>query len=250
VPRARALALLLVLAAPGVAAAAEVTVLCSRAVQHVVAAAAQDFQRQTRHTVWLSYGTGQVVAARALAGGADVVVADEAALSQLEDRGAVRRGSRVSLGRVGLGVAVRTGVPLPDVSSERALRRAILQAVALGYADPAGGGQATQVASVLDALGIAAIVLPKTMVFPDGLRMMEALARDRITLALAPVSEIVGRDGVTLAGPLPEPVQRTLVYAAAVLSGSAAPDVASAFLAHLRNADVREKLRTGGLDPD
>jgi hypothetical protein len=45
---AHALALLLVvLVAPGVAAAAELTVLCPRGMQHAVAAAAEAFQRTT-----------------------------------------------------------------------------------------------------------------------------------------------------------------------------------------------------------
>jgi molybdate transport system substrate-binding protein len=247
---ARALALLLVLLAPGVAAAAEVTVLCPRGVQHVIAALAQDFQRRARHTVWMSYGTAEVVARRASTGEGDVVVGSEAQLVQLEARGVVRPGTRVILGRVGIGVAVRAGAPVPDVSSERALRRAILQATSVGYADPAGGGQAAHVTQVLETLTIAALVLPKTTVFADGLRTLEALAKDRVTLALAPISEIVGSDGVALAGPVPEPVQQTLVYAAAVMARSAVPDVASAFLSHLRSAEARERLKAGGVDPE
>ncbi len=135
--------------APLRAEAAEITVLCPRPLQHVVAAAAQEFQRRTRHTVWLSYGTSAAIASRAATDEADVVVASERDLAELEARGVVRRESRVSVGRVGLGIAVRASAAAPDISSERALRRAILQATSLGYADPAGGGQAAQVAQVL-----------------------------------------------------------------------------------------------------
>ena len=237
------------LALPHVTTAAEITVLCPRALQQVVATAAQDFQRRTRHTVWLSYGTTDVIATRALTEEADVVIGSDSALTQLEARGTIRGGSRVAIGRVGLGVAVRAGMPVPDVTSERALRRTILQATSLGYADPAGGGQAAHVTQLLETLTIAALVLPKTSVFPDGRRTLEALARDRVALVLAPISEIVGSEGVKLAGPLPEGLQQTLAYAAAVMSRSAAVDVASAFLSHLRSAGVREQLKAGGVEP-
>jgi molybdate transport system substrate-binding protein len=241
VTRAVALALLVAVAAPALASAAEVTVLCPRAVQRVVAAAAQDFQRRSRHAVWLSYGDADAIAARARAGGADVVIASDAALAQLEAEGALRAGSRIVLGQVGLGVAVRAGARLPDLADERALRRALLQATSIGYADPV-------VAGVLDRLTIGAIVLPKTTVFPDGRRALEAVARDRVALVVAPVSEIVGSEGVAFAGALPATVQQTLVYGAAVSTRSATPDVAVAFLAHLRSADVRDRLRAGGLE--
>src|SRR5204862_346102 len=82
----------------------------------------------------------------------DVGVGSGAGVAPLEARGAVRRDARVVIGRVGLGVAVRAGMPVPDVASERALRRAILQATSLGYADPAGGGQATHVTQLLETL--------------------------------------------------------------------------------------------------
>ena len=140
-------------------------------------------------------------------------------------------------------------MPVPDVASERALRRAILQATSLGYADPAGGGQATHVTQLLETLTIAALVLPKTSVFPDGRRTLDALAKDRVALVLAPISEIVGSDGVKLAGPLPEALQQTLVYAGAVMARSASADVASAFLSHLRSTEVREQLKAGGVEP-
>ncbi len=91
-------------------------------------------------------------------------------------------------------------------------------------------------------------MLPKTSVYADGLRTLDALAKDKVALAILPVSEIVGGDGVKLVGPLPEPVQQTLAYAGGVLARSPAADVARAFLAHLGTAEMRDLLKAGGVD--
>jgi molybdate transport system substrate-binding protein len=40
---------------------------------------------------------------------------------------------RVELGRVGVGVAVRAGAPVPDISNTEALKRAILAADSIVY---------------------------------------------------------------------------------------------------------------------
>ena len=96
-----ALALMLVVVVPSLTEAGEITVLCARGVQQAVAAAAEDFQRDTRHSVWFSYGTTGTIAGRALTDEADIVIDSAASLGDLETQGALRPRSRVVLGRVG-----------------------------------------------------------------------------------------------------------------------------------------------------
>jgi molybdate transport system substrate-binding protein len=246
----RALALLLVvLAAPAVAAAAELTVLCPRGVQQVVAAAAEEFQRATRHNMWLSYGTAGVIADRALTEEADIVIASVARVTELEVKGAVRRGTSVALGSVGIGVAVRAGTKAPDVATAAKLRRVILEVPSLGYVDPLRGDAGRHFTNVLEAMRIAPLVAFKTTLFPDGPRALEALGKGEIALAAAPISEIAGVEGVALAGPLPEDLQQTLVYVAAVMTRSAVPDLARTFLAHLKTAEMRARFKAAGIEP-
>lgn len=90
---------------------------------------------------------------------------------------------------------------------------------------------------------------PKTTLFPDGLRALEAVARGAIAFAVASISEIRAVEGVILAGPLPDTLQQVLVYVAGVLTRSAAPDVAGAFLTHLKSAEVLTQFRAGGIEP-
>jgi len=246
----RALVFAVLLVTPGLAAAAEITVLCPRGTQHAVALASEDFQARTRHNVWLIYGTNDRVLGRAAAEAADVVIASAAGLADLETKGVVQFGSRVVLGRVGLGVAVKKGGRTPDVSTAALLRRALLQATSIGFSDPNEGGEAGRyVTRLLESIGIAPLVSTKTALFPDGLRALESVAAGRTELGLAPISEILGVEGLTLAGPLPDDLQQQLEYAAGLLIRSAAPDVAKAFLQHLKSAEGRTRLTAGGITP-
>lgn len=241
--RGAALAFLLALALPAGAAAAEITVLCPRVVQHVIAAVAADFQRSAGHDVWLSYGAGDAVAQRARTEPADIVITSAAGMAELEAAGAVRPGAPVVLGRVGLGVAVRAGMAPPDISTPAKLRRVILQVTTLGYVDPerdaSVGGHVVKI--------LEDIVRGKTTFLPDGTSTLDRVARGQIALAIATLGEIRGAEGVALAGPLPEAMQQRVVYAAAVLTRSPAPDVARAFLTHLESGEVRARFEAGGV---
>src|ERR1700741_1331678 len=63
----------------------------------------------------------------------DVVVLASDAIDKLQQAGKVIPGSRVDLVRSGVSAAVKAGARRPDVSSEEALKRAILSAPTIGY---------------------------------------------------------------------------------------------------------------------
>ena len=104
-------------------------------------------------------------------------------------------------------------------------------------------------AQVLESIGLAPLVPPKTTLFADGLRALESIAKGKTAMAVASISEIHGTAGVALVGPLPGPLQQILLYAAGVLKRSPTPDVAQAFLAHLKTASARAHFESRGIDP-
>jgi molybdate transport system substrate-binding protein len=238
-----------VLVAPALAGAAELTVLCARGVRQVVAAVSDDFRRTARHTVWLSFPGSEGLVPRAEASTADVIIAPLAEIEALETRGVVPRGTRVILGRVSLGVAVRAGTPPPDISTPTRLRRAVLLATSLAYVDPERDPIGRHVVDALAAIGIAPLVRPKTTFVPEAARAVEAVGRGEVALAIAGVSEIRGAEDVVLAGPLPAELQHPVVYAAALHARSATPDVAAALMRHLAGDAARARLAAAGLEP-
>jgi molybdate transport system substrate-binding protein len=246
-----ALAALAALASgPAAAVAAEITAVCPRGTQAPVAAVAEAFTRETGHVVRLVFGTSGGLQARAAGEQpADVVITSVLGVETLARRGAAVVGSRVDLGRVGVGVAVASGATAPDIGTPEALRDALLAAPSIGYADPARGGQGgTHFASIIERLGITESLRGKTRLFPEGLDALHAVAAGQLALAAAPISEIIATPGLRLAGPLPPSLQARLAYAAVLLIRAPQPDAARAFLAFLGKPEARERFTAAGLD--
>jgi molybdate transport system substrate-binding protein len=153
------------------------------------------------------------------------------------------------VGAVGVGIAVKAGSPRPDVSTPEALKATLLAAPSIGYADPARGGQGgTHFAKVIEQLGLTETLKARTRLFGEGLEALERVAAGEVALAAAPVSEIVPLSGLSLAGPLPPPLQARLAYAAALLARARSPEAGRAFLAALATPAAREILARGGVE--
>lgn len=238
--------------AAGSAVADELVVLCPRGVQAPLAALADRFATDTSHRVRFRFGTTGAIARRAAEGEvADVVIVAARAVDELIARGIARSGTRVALGGVGVEIAVKSGTPLPDVSTPEALSRTLVAMPSLGYADPSRGGQGgTHFAAVVERLGLTEILRPRTRLFPEGLQALEAVAAGEVAVAAAPISEILPLSGLALAGPLPPPLRARLTYAAAMLRTSRSPDASRALLSFLASSAARSVLTRGGLDPD
>ena len=92
-----------------------------------------EFERATPHkiiVVTTTMGTGETSIENRLKRGepADLVIVNAEALDEFIKQGTVAAGSRVDVARSLFGMAVRTGAPVPDVSSVEAFKRALLEA--------------------------------------------------------------------------------------------------------------------------
>ncbi len=206
------------------AQAAEIKVLSAGAVKDIVAELAEAFRQETGHTVMLSSGTAGGIRQKVTAGDpADVVIVTDTVLAQLAATGLVVADSRADIARTGIGVAVREGAPLPDISSPEAFKRTILAATSIVYLDPASGATSgVYFAGVLERLGIAAAVKDK--------------------------SEILPVKGVTLVGPLPRDLQKITTYSAVLSTQAATPAAARAFIAFMTRPSFKAKFAAVGLD--
>src|SRR5215210_6640403 len=114
--------------------------ISSMATRQVLNELAQDYQERTRTQVKLEAVGGVDAAKRVAAGDAfDFVVLASDVIDKLIAGGRVLAGSRVDLVESGVAIAVKSHAARPDVSSEQALRRAVLAADTVGYSTGPSG---------------------------------------------------------------------------------------------------------------
>jgi molybdate transport system substrate-binding protein len=209
------------------ARAADIKVLTAGAMRAVVVAVVADFEKQTRHKVAIDNDTAGGLARRIDGGEAfDVAIITPAVVDDLAKKGKIVLGSRIDLAKVGMGVAVKAGAAVPDISTVDGFKRTLLTAKSVAYIDPkAGGSSGIYFDKLLDRLGIADQVRAKAKLKAGGY-VAELVANGEAEIAIHQISEIVPVKGVTLAGPLPAEIQNTTVYAGSI--GAAAKDGAAA----------------------
>jgi molybdate transport system substrate-binding protein len=176
----------------------------------------------------------------------DVVIVADTALEQLIDDGLVLADSRVDLARSGIGLAVRAGAPLPDISTVDALKATLLSAQSIAYSASVSG---TYVSTELfQRLGIADQVAAKSRRI-DGERVGAVVARGDAQIGFQQMSELLPIAGLTIVGPLPAEVQKTSVFSAGVVKASGQPDAARALIRYLGSAEAASIVAKTGLEP-
>jgi molybdate transport system substrate-binding protein len=152
----------------GIAAeAAELKVLSAGTLRAVMEDLGPKFERATGHKLAFTFaGTGALVKRVQEGETADVVVIPQEGIDSFVKDGKAVAGNVTVVASSSISVAVRKGTPKPDISSPDALKRTLLAAKSITYADPARGGAAgSHFATVLERLGITNEMHAKT-VFP------------------------------------------------------------------------------------
>src|SRR5579864_449329 len=231
------------------ARAAEIKLLCAVALHPAIDALIPDFEKSSGHKVTVAYGTADAVADRVQKGeAADIVINSVPMIDRLQAQGEVVADSRVIIAKVGVGVFVRKGAVKPDISSADAFKRSMLAARSIAYPDPAGGGASgIYVASLLERLGIAAEMKPKTKLSTLG-TLYASVASGDVEIGFNQISEILAQPTVELAGPLPSAIQNYTQFAPGIVSGSSQIDTARALVTFLSSPAAQTVLKEKGFE--
>ncbi|HZP75197.1 MAG TPA: molybdate ABC transporter substrate-binding protein [Pseudolabrys sp.] len=235
--------------APAVSAA-EIKVLTAGAFKQVLMALVPEYEKQTGNKVVVDNDTAGGLAKRIEGGDAfDVVVITPNVLADLTRKGKVTEGSATTLASVGVGVVVKEGAPKPDISTVDAFKQALLKAKSVAYIDPkSGGSSGIYVEKLLERLGIADQIQPKTKLKQGG-AVAELVASGEAELGVHQISEILPVKGVTLVGPLPKEIQNLTTYAAGLSSAPKQPEAAKAFIKALSGPQAAAVLKSKGMQP-
>ncbi len=173
----------------------------------------------------------------------DGVVLASNAIEKLLKEGKLQAGSRTDLVHSGVAVAVPAGAPCPDISTEEALKQAVLQAQSMGYSTGPSGVQLLQ---QFERWGITAQVQDKLVQAQPGIPVAALLAQGRVALGFQQHSEMMHVPGITLLGPLPGAVQITTIFSGSVASTATQTAAMQALLQFWASAATAPiKLRHG-----
>ena len=228
-----------------------IKVLSAGAVQSMVEALGQDFERASGNKLDLIFNTAGALRERVKSGEtADLVILSESIIASLDKLGMFVPGSIINLGRTVTGVAVREGAPVPDISTPAAFKQALLKAKTVAYTDPkAGGSGGIMFAALLERLGIADEVNKKAVLGKRGSEVARSIAEGRAEIGTTFISEVLPVQGVKVIGPLPGELHTANTYTAAIPAGSASRAAATALLRALTDPATRSRWTAAGLEP-
>jgi len=231
------------------ATAAQIKVLSGSAIETAMAVLIPQFEKSSGHKVISDFnGAIGAMADRIQKGeAADVAIVSGLQIEMLEKQGKVISGSRTDIARVGVGLFVRKGAAKPDISSVDAFKRTMLAAKSIGWNDPAAGAPVSiYMIGVLERLGIADVMKPKTVAFKQRSERFEAVARGDVEIGFNQISEIIAAPGVDLVGSLPAPIQNYTLFAGGIVATSKEQNAAKALIRFISSPVVQEIWKSKG----
>jgi molybdate transport system substrate-binding protein len=248
-----ALGTVLVAAAPGCAAPPEapqaptaVRVLSSNGVKSVVVLLQPDIERAIGRPLLIEFSTASSLKTKIETGEAfDVAILTPALVDDLIAQGRVAADSRADFARAGVGVGVRQGAPVADVSTPDALKNTLLNATSVVFT--ADGQSRNTIDLAFERLGIAEAMRPKTILKGPG-EGPEVVAAGEAELVLTLVSEILPVPGLQFLGPLPDDLQAYVSFTAGRGIDSTESEAADALLEYLSGPTMAAALDAHGLE--
>ena len=224
-----------------------ITGISSMAMRHVLGELSDAYERQSGQTIAIVSAGGVDVARRVENGEPfDFVVLAANAIDKLAAGGRVNPESRTDLARSPVAIAVATGATRPDVSSEPAIRDAVLRARSIVYST---GPSGEHLVRLFKRWGIADLIAPRIVQAPPGVPVGTLLARGDVELCFQQLSELMHVPGVDVIGLLPPDIQVTTVFVAAVCKASNCQVAAGALLSFLASSEADAAKRRHGMEP-
>jgi len=158
--------------------------------------------------------------------------------------------SRVDLGKVSTGVAVRAGSPSPKIGDTDGLRETLLGATKIVCPDPAIATAGKVVMALLEKIGVREQTENRMQLFPNGYAAMKWLGEEGAAsdVGITQVTEILPNTAVSFVGALPDEFQMKTVYSAAIAMKAQAAALAKDFVQRFAGAAARPLLERAGYE--
>ena len=228
---------------------AEIDVLSAGAVQPGLVKLIKAFQKVSSLSVKIAFATAPTILSRiGAADGLDVVIAPPAVLDEWVRAGKATATDRVTVGRIGVGVMVREGLPLPRISTPGEFKEALLRAGSVVYNQASTG---IYLETLFERLGITSTLATKTIRYPDAAGVLNHIAGGKNNeIGLGATTVILEHEskGLKFVGPLPPEIQNYTTYAAILVGGGPASEPARQFIRYLTSAAAKKVFAAAGIE--
>jgi molybdate transport system substrate-binding protein len=236
----------------GSAGAAEVRVMISGGLSTAYKEVVPEFERSTGNKVLTAYGPSMGTTANAIPNRlergerADVLIMVGYALGDLIKQGKVIADSRVDLAKSPIGIAVKSGMPKPDISSADAVKRTLLAAKSIAYSDSASGVYIST--EMFQRLGIVDAMKDKARQIPAE-PVARVVARGDAEIGFQQISELLPVPGVDIVGQLPPELQKITVFSAGIATAAKEPEAGKALIKFLASPAASAAIIKSGIEP-
>ena len=176
----------------------------------------------------------------------DLIILSKSSLNRLTERGEVRPETRRDLARSSIGMAVRQGAHMPDISTPDLFLDVLHDAESIGYSASASG---TYLSTVLfPRLGVWEQLEPKSHRILSE-RVAAVVARGEVEIGFQQISEILPIQGASLVGPIPSEFQKVTTFSAGITMRAKNVTDAERLIDFLASREVATAIAETGLEP-
>ena len=153
---------------------------------------------------------------------------------------------RVDLVRSPVAIAVHAGALRPEVSTEAALKQAVLDAPSIGYST---GPSGDHLARLFARWGLADTLKARSVTPPPGVPVGRLVAEGAVALGFQQLSELIHLDGIQVLGTLPPGADFITTFSAGLCAGSSQATAVQALLRFLTAPASAAVKRRHGMEP-
>jgi molybdate transport system substrate-binding protein len=227
--------------------AAEVRVLAGGAMTGVWADVKPKFEQASGHKLEIFFGTTPNLIKEASSGKPfDVGIVPVEVMQNSAARAKFVAGAPSDIARVGLGVAVRSGAPKPNIATADALKAALLKAQSIATLPASAAG--AQVMKTFERLGISEAIKGKLQAKGAPAEVVAAVAKGEAELGVF-LLNVLTAPGLDVVGPFPPEVQQDIVFTAAPAADTKQADAANALIAYLKSPEAVAIIKAKGMTP-
>ncbi|MBL4673375.1 MAG: substrate-binding domain-containing protein [Arenicella sp.] len=176
----------------------------------------------------------------------DVLIMSKSSMNKITERGYVKPESRVDLVRSMIGMAVKEGAPLPDISTSENFVQVLENAKSIAYSASSSGRYLST--KLWPEMAVWRKIETKSKRILSE-RVATVVARGEAEIGFQQISEILPIKGAVLVAPIPQDLQKVTTFSIAITSQAVNAKDAKSLIEFLSSVDVADIISELGLSP-